>query len=647
MSDKNNIFGSDYELESIIAAAMEKKKQRAVAASAELEDKPSDKAVKEKAAEEKPAPSEKPSEPKPEKPDKPAEEKPAREARERLDKEPAVKKPAAEKTASKPHEKPAEPSAEKKPAGEKAEKAGELTLPDKKPQKKAAAGSGTAQKKNNPHSNEPRKAKQTKGKSFDDDDGENIEDAISAAIARKKGTAAANGKTASGKSAASKAGGKNGKGGKKKKFTKKQTALFIGGVVFLSICLLALIIFLIFHFYFGKLAGEDSRADPTAPMSYADTDPNMSDTFDPEEEERRLKEQLEQNATDIMSDKDVFNVLLVGEDLRSGSAEVRGNTDVMMLISLNKKLGTITMTSFMRDLYLYIPDINASDRLNAAYYLSGTETLKNTIQQYFAVSIDRYVIVNFNQFIKIVDTLGGLDIEITDDEAHGYEYERDNIYAENNRGMENPLDEQNYILGNPHGTDYLPELSKDGEVVHCNGNQALAYARLRYVGKGDKDSDFGRTQRQREVISLMIDKAKHASLVQLKELADEILPDTYTDLQEGETASLLLHAFEYMSYSIQPVQIPADGTWSGHYVDHKAVLLADLRENARILQQTIYGSTKIAEEQNTDDSLDSNDSDQTSSNPYDHNGYYDDSGNWIDYEDQYRYATSSNYNYFS
>ena len=129
--------------------------------------------------------------------------------------------------------------------------------------------------------------------------------------------------------------------------------------------------------------------------------------------------------------------------------------------------------------------------------------------------------------------------------------------------------------------------------------------------------------------------------MQLKELADKILPDTYTDLEEGETASLLLHAFEYMGYEIQQVQIPAEETFSGHFVDHKSVLLADLRANARIVQQMIYGTTVIEE-----DSRDENDT-TPSSNPYDHNGYYDDNGNWIDYEDQYRYGNnSSNYNAF-
>ncbi|MBR4622702.1 MAG: LCP family protein [Ruminococcus sp.] len=589
-SDADN---GESDLGDIISAAMAKKKERALAASTEMKDVP------EKAEAPKEPEPEKEELPRPDRSEKPEikDEEPEKKPSEKIDDEikPVPKEKIAAAAARDPEHRPA--------------------------QRKRPAGAGNGNRARN---------------------GQHTKNGHPKNIRPENGKQSSRSKTAGSSSQGKKtSGGKNGKG-KKKKLTTKQKILFIAGTVFLGLCLIALVIFLIFHFYFGKLAGEDSRADPSAPMSYADTDPNMSDTFDPEEEERRLKEELERNATDIMSDQDVFNVLLVGEDLRSGSEEVRGNTDVMMLISLNKRLGTITMTSFMRDLYLYIPDIDASDRLNAAYYLSGITTLKDTIQQYFAVKIDRYVIVNFNQFVEIVDTLGGLDIEITNDEAHGYLNERtNNPDGDNTRGMENPLDEQNAILGNDWGTDYLPELSEEGEIVHCNGNQALAYARLRHIDKGTKYADFGRTARQREVISLIIKKAKGASLMQLKELADKILPDTYTDLEEGETASLLLHAFEYMGYEIQQVQIPAEETFSGHFVDHKSVLLADLRANARIVQQMIYGTTVIEE-----DSRDENDT-TPSSNPYDHNGYYDDNGNWIDYEDQYRYGNnSSNYNAF-
>ena len=589
-SDADN---GESDLGDIISAAMAKKKERALAASTEMKDVP------EKAEAPKEPEPEKEELPRPDRSEKPEikDEEPEKKPSEKIDDEikPVPKEKIAAAAARDPEHRPA--------------------------QRKRPAGAGNGNRARN---------------------GQHTKNGHPKNIRPENGKQSSRSKTAGSSSQGKKtSGGKNGKG-KKKKLTTKQKILFIAGTVFLGLCLIALVIFLIFHFYFGKLAGEDSRADPSAPMSYADTDPNRSDTCDPEEEERRFKEDLERNATDIMSDQDVFNVLLVGEDLRSGSEEVRGNTDVMMLISLNKRLGTITMTSFMRDLYLYIPDIDASDRLNAAYYLSGITTLKDTIQQYFAVKIDRYVIVNFNQFVEIVDTLGGLDIEITNDEAHGYLNERtNNPDGDNTRGMENPLDEQNAILGNDWGTDYLPELSEEGEIVHCNGNQALAYARLRHIDKGTKYADFGRTARQREVISLIIKKAKGASLMQLKELADKILPDTYTDLEEGETASLLLHAFEYMGYEIQQVQIPAEETFSGHFVDHKSVLLADLRANARIVQQMIYGTTVIEE-----DSRDENDT-TPSSNPYDHNGYYDDNGNWIDYEDQYRYGNnSSNYNAF-
>ena len=405
--------------------------------------------------------------------------------------------------------------------------------------------------------------------------------------------------------------GKKGKR-KKKKWTKKEKTFMVIGVLFLVLCLLGLAAFLIFHYYYGLLHGKwDESTTSEAPVVSAD-DSTQSDTFDPMTEEEKIKKQLEDIQINPMKDSDVFNILLIGQDLRSYENEERGNTDVMMMLSLNHKLETITLTSFMRDVWLYIPQLDVSDRLNRAFYAGGPEYLRFTLEAYFGVSIDRYVVVDFNQFIDVVDALGGLDLYVTPDEANGYEGEDPD--GDNTRGMQNPPDEQNRILGNPKGTDYI-KMSYDieGETLHLNGNQALAYARIRHVG----NVDFDRTKRQRIVINEIIKKAKNASLVQLNDLAHKVLPKVSTNIEEEEAAFLVLNILNYLDYEVQEFRVPEDYTFSGHWIDGKSVILCNTVKNAMDLQELIYGKTTVSEEDLKKFA--------------DKNVYYDDNGNYIDY----------------
>ena len=418
-------------------------------------------------------------------------------------------------------------------------------------------------------------------------------------------------------------GSSAGKKKKKKKWTKKQLIILISGAIFLGLCLIGFIIFLIFHYYYNLLGGEWKESTTSERMVVSIDDSTQSDTFDSRTAEEILKEQLESIKIDLMRDSEVFNILLVGQDLRStADAGEQTNTDVMLLISLNSKNKTITMTSFMRDMWMYIPDCGYSERINAAFFAGGPTYLQNALEAYFGVKIDRYVVVNFNQFIDIVDTLGGLDLYVTPDEANGYEGA--DPYGDNTRGMQNPLDEQNRILGNPKGTDYI-EMSYDidGQVVHMNGNQALAYSRIRHVDYVSADgndvgySDFGRTKRQRIVISKIIEKAKGASLLQLNDLAHKIFGDIYTDIEEGEAASLLLNIFDYTNYKVQEMRIPEEGTYSGHWIQGRSVILCNTVKNAQDLQMLIYGETNIDEEKLKEFA--------------EQNKYYDDNGNLVDY----------------
>ncbi|MGN1132983.1 MAG: LCP family protein, partial [Oscillospiraceae bacterium] len=394
-------------------------------------------------------------------------------------------------------------------------------------------------------------------------------------------------------------------GQKISKLPKGKKALAVTGIVLAVILILLLIMYGLYSFYyslFGKYHGDTIRDK----YGYNSSDfVDDASALSPEDAEAALKKQLKEAAIDPMSDKDVMNILLIGEDLRDTQTQSRGNTDVMMMISINKKLKTITMTSFLRDAWVEIGD-HGMDKLNAAYYYDGPELVKSTIQKYYGVVIDRYVIVNFSTFIEIVDTLGGINMDVTDEEAEG---------------MKDPMAEQNDIMHKEHNADFL---ESGGTQLKLNGNQALAFARLRYVG----NADYERTQRQRRVITEIINESKKMSLMEINTFAQKIFPEVKLDITKGELASLLLNAYDYMNYDIQQLQIPSDGAFQEGSVQVQSggqwlalsVLFPDFQKNAEIIKDTIY-----VDHRNDSDFAEDN-SDETAAGGDGNGDYMTDSG---------------------
>ena len=182
-----------------------------------------------------------------------------------------------------------------------------------------------------------------------------------------------------------------------------------------------------------------------------------------------------------MSSKNVVNVLLIGADSRQGTNT--GNTDVMMLVSLNKKTKQIKLVSFLRDSYLYVEGKNNAYcmKLNAAFSMGGPEILMNTIENNYKIEIDDFVMVNFESFKSIIEAMDGVTVDVQKYEAN---------YA-NNR----------YHMSMPYGDD-----------VTLTGEEALAFCRIRGC---DADGDVSRTRRQRQVINAIMDRVKSASVSDL------------------------------------------------------------------------------------------------------------------------------------
>ena len=274
-----------------------------------------------------------------------------------------------------------------------------------------------------------------------------------------------------------------------------------------------------------------------------------------------------------MDSRNVLNILLVGSDSRS--MQERGRTDSIILLSIDKKKKQMTMTSFMRDTYVTFPGLDRDEdgiddqgKINAANVYGGPELLLDTIEYNFDISVDKYFYVDFFSFAKIVDAVGGIELDITDEEAEG---------------MKPPMAEQNNIFGNKKGTDYL---DKGGKSLHVNGNQALAYARLRYVG----NADFQRTERQRTVISKIVEKAKTLNPIELNSFIETTLESLTTNYTSNELYLLSYRLPFIAKYKIVSQRIPEDDTFT--YGDHLGVgstLDIDFDKAKDKLRTSIYG----------------------------------------------------------
>lgn len=260
------------------------------------------------------------------------------------------------------------------------------------------------------------------------------------------------------------------------------------------------------------------------------------------------------DATNPETGENIINILLIGQDAREG--ETRARSDSMILCTINKSAKTLTMSSFMRDMYVQIPGYR-DNRINVSYALGGMTLLEECIEKNFGIQVDGNVEVDFSGFQKIIDLLGGVEIELTKAEAD-YLNRRGNWDIEDNAGT----------------------WSLTAGVNKLNGSQALAYSRVRNVGNGD----FGRTNRQRTVLNALMEKAKTMSVTQLNNLLQEILPLLTTDLTDSEILSYAAQLLPMLSeLTVVTQQIPAEGAYKMTMIDGMSVLLPDLDANRKIL----------------------------------------------------------------
>ena len=271
------------------------------------------------------------------------------------------------------------------------------------------------------------------------------------------------------------------------------------------------------------------------------------------------------NISDVMDAAYVSNVLLIGTDSRDLSQE-RGRSDSMILASINKKTRELTLTSFLRDSYVYIDDEYGYGKLNAAYSYGGAGLLMDTIESNYGVRIDDYVLISFAACANVIDAVGGVKLDLTDEEADAVN--------------EILISEVNELMGDDRNDDLLD----CGGEQKLDGKQALSYSRIRYVG----NADFERASRQRTVMTQVLKKAA-VNPVAMARIFVTALPELSTNLSVGKSYGYTLRApFLLIGYQLKTQQIPADDTFYGDDVDGESVLRVDCDANRQVLKDTIY-----------------------------------------------------------
>lgn len=261
----------------------------------------------------------------------------------------------------------------------------------------------------------------------------------------------------------------------------------------------------------------------------------------------------------------VVNILLFGLDRRDVS-EKQPRSDSMMIATIDKSNQKLKLTSLMRDMYVSIPG-KRDHKLNSAYAFGGPALAIKTVNSNFNLSIDKYAAVDFFALEQIIDILGGVDIDLKNEEV---------------KFLNSALAE----LNNLDKTGKKSPNVTNGGLQTLDGKQAVAYSRIRYVGR----DDFERTERQRRVLSQLFDKVSSMNAAKATKLASTILPHVETNMTNTEIISLGTSVLGFKDKKIYQYRIPVDGTFTPETRSKMSVLVPDLPANNKLLHEFIYES---------------------------------------------------------
>lgn len=319
-------------------------------------------------------------------------------------------------------------------------------------------------------------------------------------------------------------------------FSKKQK-ITIFSLLIILILIASIVVFFVFRFYNQSYEGN--------------TDPAKVNTVD---ENIKFKEI-----------SGVTNILLLSSDARPGEDVSRSDSIMILTIdNINKKL---KVTSLMRDMLVKI-DGHGEEKLNHAFAYGGPTKTIETIQNNFGIKLNNYIIVDFSAFVNVIDAINGIEVTIKD-----YELDELNKYIIDGGGSEK---------------DLLPQPG----TYNLNGYQALSYARIRKIGNGE----YERTERQRAILQVALEKIKDMSTVKLVSLLNELFPYVKTNISLGNAMDYgftTLNVGKNCNFEIDQFRVPIDSISKGGILNDKGwVFVIDKVETSKALQEFIFNDNK-------------------------------------------------------
>ncbi len=330
-------------------------------------------------------------------------------------------------------------------------------------------------------------------------------------------------------------------------------------------------------------AANAEGADMEAAIDPGELDEDIAQQLNGIDESERADIDPTTLETNVKLPDDYFNILLLGVDARNDVKDT-GLSDVVMILSIHKETGEIKLASIARDTAVTVPGYKNMYRINVAYKFGGKDgedggpkLSMRTVNRNFQMNIDHFVTINFFGLAAIIDSLGGVDIELTKAEANRINYEL----------RKEPLDK----------VDRQKVKGVEG-VHHLDGMQAVAFARIRGL-----DNDFVRTARQRKLLQALLNLVmQDMNLDKMMDLMTAVLPYVYTNLTASEIfelgstvlASDLMDKAKAGETLFTEHRLPMDHTFGYKTINGASLVYMNgknLKKNIDALHEFIYGQS--------------------------------------------------------
>ncbi|HCL4446797.1 TPA: LCP family protein [Clostridium botulinum] len=261
---------------------------------------------------------------------------------------------------------------------------------------------------------------------------------------------------------------------------------------------------------------------------------------------------------------DVINIAFFGLDRRK--KEELSRSDAVMILSLDKKHKKVKLSSIMRDSYVNIEG-HGKTKLNHAYAYGGPELAIKTINSNFKLNIRDFVAVDFYGLENIIDTVGGVEIPVRSDEIKYI-----NSYMQGTAKVENKA---------------VQEVQNPG-LQNLNGMQAVAYARIRYTSGGD----YERTERQRTVLTAIMNKIKKLGPTEFPKVVSSLLPNVESSLSSTEIIKMGTSAFTLGIDNVEQQRFPLDNYCEGKLIEGIYYLLFNEKKTIDQMHKYIFEDIK-------------------------------------------------------